>query len=90
MLTLGFAIQAVDESGKMVIGKFSPDPKCKFIGCSGKPMSLAYEGDSKPKTSVHFKWQYPADLTKGKTVTFKAGVAKTMKERYMLTKSVTV
>jgi hypothetical protein len=88
--TIGFAIQAVEETGKMVIGKFSPDPKSKFLGCAGKPMSLAYEGDSKPKTSVNFKWNYPADLAKGKSITFKAAVAKTMKERFMLTKSVTV
>jgi hypothetical protein len=74
----------------MIIGKFSPNPVSKFISCGGKPMSLAYEGDSKPKTAVNFKWNFPADLAKGKNVTFKASVAKNMKERFMLTKSVTV
>ena len=83
-LQTGFAVQAYDESGKMILGKFKPDPKHKFLGCNGKPMTLAYEGDTKPKTLVHLKWDVPADFQMGQKVLLKASVAKDMKERYML------
>jgi hypothetical protein len=90
LYNLGFVVQAYDESGKTVIGKFKPDPRYKLISCNNKPNSLAHEEDMKPKTMIHLKWDIPADFPKGKKAIFKAAVTKNAKERFMLTQTIAI
>ena len=83
-----FVIVARDEAGKMLLSQFQNGPMLKNLNCGGKPNTLAWQADHKPKTSVNVKWEIPAELAKGKKIVFYAAVAKGQKEIYMLNQSI--